>query len=172
MTTPLLFDPLTRRRMRYRTNRLAKAFRLSPEDREDLEQDLIVEILNAMRCHDPAQSSAQTFARRVMDKWYCHTARRIRAERRRSPVFVPLSDAVCRSSDFEDHHSRIAAVDLRLDLEPMLQALPRKFGLLSEQLKILSVEESASEHGVHRGTVYRWVGELRTRLAGAEDLLA
>jgi len=169
---PTNLDSLTQRRIRYRADRLARVFRLSIEDREDLAQDLSFEVIRAMGRHDPARSSAATFSRRVMDRWYKHTARQLRSRRKRSPVFVPLPDRVSQSPDIEDRRANhVAESDLRMDLEPMLQALPRELGELADQLKSKTVAEIADDCGVHRGTGYRRVKQLRELLAPAKSLL-
>ncbi|MCB9838229.1 MAG: sigma-70 family RNA polymerase sigma factor [Phycisphaeraceae bacterium] len=165
-------DPLTRRRIRYRADRLARVFNLTHEDREDLAHDLAAEVLRAMPRHDPERFPAAAFARGVMDHWYKHTARQLRSRRERGPVFVSLHGRSCQSSAFEDRRSsHVASADLRMDLEPLLRALPRELGELAEQLKSKSVAEIADERGVHRGTVYRHVKQLRELLAPAQSLL-
>lgn len=158
---------------RYRADRLARVFSLPAADRDQLAQDLRLELVRALARHDPGVARVETFARGVMDRWYAATARRIRRRREREAGCVSLADLSPQSFALRDHRpDEQRAADLRMDLEPLLDSLPRDLRALAEQLKTKSVAEIAAERGVHRGTVHRLVVRLRERLAPAAELLA
>lgn len=159
-----LLGQQTRARVAFRAARLARVFRLSPEEREDLAQDLWLELVRAMERHDAERAAANAYARGVMDNWYRHTAREIRRRREREFGRVPL-DERRDGPTFVDHRgAHVAAADLRMDLAPALSQLPRELAELAEQLRTKSVAEIAADRGVHRGTVHRAVQQLRAAL--------
>ena len=152
------FTPLTLRRIDFRVARLARVFRLSREDAEDLRQDAWCEVLGAMRRYSAALGTVGAFTRGVLDLWYMRTARSIRA-RARFEQF-PEHDVADPAPD------HVRAADLRMDLEAWLAALPRDERLLAEELKDKTPAEIAESAGVHRGTVYRRLKRLSAHYFG------
>ena len=144
----------------HRSDRLAKIFHLSVDDRADIWQDMALAVLSAMRRYDPALASRDTFAERVVSMQYIKTALRIRRDLEREPESA--SDVIDGVVDPRSERGNPA--DARLDLEAALEVLPRRLHLIAEDLKTKRPGEIAAEMGVHRSTVHRAISQIRTHL--------
>ena len=166
-THPKPLNDLTERRIRYRADRIARIFRLLPDDRDDLLQELYLVVWEALSKYDPDRGSLDAFTRGVMDNWYRQTAREIRRSRERDPGFVPLPDRDAEATAFIDPAARhVEAADIRLDLLPRLDRLPRELAEVALQRGAgLSAREIADERGVHRGTIHRAIQIIRDELS-------
>lgn len=159
-------NDLTERRIRYRADRIARIFRLSLDDRDDLRQELYLVVWEALSKYDPDRGSFDAFTRGVMDNWYRQTARGIRRSRERSPGFVPLPEGDAEASAFIDPAARhVVATDIRLDLVLRLGRLPRHLAEIARQRADMSAREIAEGRGVHRGTIHRAIQVIRDELS-------
>jgi RNA polymerase sigma factor (sigma-70 family) len=158
---------LTRRQMRFRTERLGRLYSLTPDLIDDLRQELAAEIWRALRRFDPAIASRTTFMKGVMDLWYKQKCRQLRREAETLTRVVPLPPLGTEGFDYADPRERgISDADLRIDLAVRIADLPEDlFALARDLLAGKSVPEIAAERGVHRGTVNRLVLRLRAHLA-------
>jgi len=144
----------------HRSDRLAKVFHLSDDDRADIWQDMALAVLSAMRRYNPALASRDTFAERVASMQYIKVALRIRRDLEREPESV--TGAIGAAID--PRSERGNTDDVRLDLEAALAGLPRRLRLIAEDLKTKRPGEIAAEMGVHRSTVHRAIAQIRTHL--------
>ena len=159
-------DRYTLERIEYRVARLTRVFHLSVDDADDLRQSMALELLRALRRFDPTRATRQTFINRVLDLYYRHTARSIRTQRRHeamSPAplsslngWTPLSNDT-RAGERSEADRACEAIDL----ERALATLPRKLRLICEELKHHSPREVAQRLRIHRGSVYRAIGQIR-----------
>lgn len=158
---------LAHRQMAFRAERLARVYRLAPDQVDDLRQELAVEIVRALRRFDPAIASRTTFTRAVMDFWYRQKCKQLSREATARRCVVPLPLLGTESFDYADPDDRgYRDVDLRLDLADRIAVLPQDlFEVARDLLAGKSVPCIAAERGVHRGTVNRLVLRLRTHLA-------
>ncbi len=171
---PERLNPLTERRIRYRADRLARIFRLSLDDRDDLRQELYLVVWAALPKYVPDRGSLDAFTRGVMDNWYRHTAREVRRSRERDPGVVPLPERDTEATAFIDPAARhVEATDIRLDLLPRLARLPRELAEIALQRGAgLSAREIADERGVHRGTIHRAIQVIRDELSHLSPIAA
>ncbi|MFG0243655.1 MAG: RNA polymerase sigma factor [Phycisphaerales bacterium JB054] len=156
-------------RIEYRVARLAQVFRLSADDADDLRQDMALEVWRAMPRFDAEKASEETFINRVLDLYYRHTARSIRTQRRHeamSPAllsamngWVPLTNDT-RAGEQSEADRACEAVDI----ERALATLPRKLRLICEELKHHTPRDVAQRLRMHRGSVYRAIGQIRAHL--------
>lgn len=161
VSRPFEIAPITTQQVRFRVLRLGRVFQLSNADIADLEQDLWLEIVRAMKKFDPNRSLATTFAQRVMELWYCDAARRIRrgrAQRRGRAVRLAAKPLLLRDT------AHLDLFENRLSLEAALLLLTEEQQTLVQRLRVRSVAEIAAEDGVHRGTVYRQLVKVRQLL--------
>lgn len=157
---PFDLPPVTVEQIRYRARRLAEKIPPCTADYEDIVQDLTVEVLHAMPRYDPARGSIGTFTRAVLDNAYRSQLRKAR-RRQELASFTSLDDQfdlADKGSLFED------AADVRIEVAHLLTLLPERQRHLALALMTGSVADYAAEVGVHRGTVYRWLSELRETL--------
>ena len=164
-----LVDEHAIERADYHVARLGNALGLSHHRREDLRQDLLLELCRAAHRYDPTKSSPRTFVSRVLSRAAAHQARCIRNERKngaRTPIllsqlqregrgFAPIAPRWCEPS----------VLDHAIDLERGLAALSREEQQLAAALKTQLPREIAAERGVHRSTVYRDIATMRENLA-------
>ncbi|MBX3378416.1 MAG: sigma-70 family RNA polymerase sigma factor [Phycisphaeraceae bacterium] len=158
---------LTRRQMKFRTERLGRLYTLTTDQVADLWQDLATEIVRALRRFDPAIASRTTFMKGVMNIWYRQKCKQLRREAETLGRVVSLPPLGTEGFDYADSRERgISDVDTRLDLADRIADLPEDlFALVRDLLAGKSVPEIAAERGVHRGTVNRLVLQLRVHLA-------
>ncbi len=171
---PERLSNLTERRIRYRADRIARIFRLSLHDRDDLRQELYLVVWEALSKYDPSRGSLDAFARGVMNNWYRQKAREIRRSRKRDPGFVSLPERDAEATAFIDPAARhVEATDLCLDLLPRLAALPRDLADIALARGTgMSAREIADERGVHRGTIHRAIQVIRDELSVLSPIAA
>ena len=129
----------------------SREFNLS--DRDDIQQDLIVRLLESWPLFDPAKGSATTFISIVVRNTVANLIRRRRLEQR---TFVD-SDAlpVAKEASHEDD------VDLECDVATVLARLPPEDRVLAERLMTSSIREIAAEDDVTVASVRERVERLR-----------
>lgn len=168
---PTLAQPdlpdLTRRQMKFRTERLGRLYTLNADQVADLWQELAAEIVRALRRFDPTIASRTTFMKGVMNLWYRQKCKQLRREAKTLARVVSLPPLGTEGFDYADPRERgIREVDMRLDLADRIVDLPQDlFALARDLLAGKPVPEIAAERGVHRGTVNRLVLRLRAHLA-------
>ena len=169
-------NPYVRNLIRYKSHEVARQFGLGHADREDIEQELLLDILKRSKHYDHTKSSVRTFSDRLVSHRIASMLEERRAQCRDWSLDIslqePLPDgdgetwedimdaggnfgnAVPTSSPEHD------AADLRLDMERLLEVLSpfeRRFCL---RLLTQTVAEIAAETGIPASTLY----DLRYRL--------
>lgn len=164
-----IIDNYAMERVEYQVTRLGRILRLSHHRKEDLRQDLLLELCQAARRFNPDTSSAHTFVSRVVSSAAAHHARCIRNERRngaRSPILLSqLQREGGRFSPVAPRSCEPSAHDLVLDLDHAFSAMNRRRQHLAESLKTNTAAEIAKERGQHRSTVYRDLAAMRVTLS-------
>ncbi len=125
--------------------------RVTPADREDLEQEALVALWMALPHYDASRASVRTFLERVADKRFSSLLRR-----RRSALLIEHLD----SHRFATADG-IPAVQFRVDFERVLAPL----GDPDRALALLLVDHGPTEIsrmlGIARSTVYARIARLR-----------
>ncbi len=132
---------------------LVKSRDFNVSDRDDIEQDLIVRLLESWPQFDPAKGSATTFISTVVRNTVSNLIRRRQRELR---TFVS-SDAlpVVEDSSHED------GVDLKCDVATVLARLSPEDRDLAKRLMVSSVRRIAAEDNESIATVRKRVERLR-----------
>lgn len=168
-TTSSLINTYALDRIDYHVKRLGRGLHLSEHQREDLRQDLTLDLCKAARRYDPSKSSPRTFVSRVLTWAALHRARCIRNERQcaaRSPIHLSQLQRENRGfAPLAPRTSEPSAHDLVLDLRQGFARLSRRQQQTAEALKNQSVAEIAAQHRAHRSTVYRDLGSMRATLS-------
>ena len=169
----------TIRRIRFLASKLSRQNAVPGMDREDLEQDLVLDLLQRIGRHDPARASLETFAEHVIDNRVATLTRpcaRLRAERQMVSIDAPRpssdSDAAIRTSmpdDNLDHrqqrceaHADIEnGLSLRIDIERFVGKLTPALRLCADIMRGGNIAEGASKAGLHRSTIYERLARLR-----------
>jgi RNA polymerase sigma-70 factor (ECF subfamily) len=154
-------------------------------DRDDLEQDMVIDLLRRLPRFDPAKAKRETFIARIVEHQVATILESRKAglrdfrlvlgsldERRNEdaggddgpPV---LDDAAHRRETVAAAERDQDRGDLRRDLERVLAGLPPELRDLCHRLCESTVSEISRETGKPRGTVYESIGKLRGRFEDA-----
>lgn len=162
-----LIDDYVMERIDYRARRLAIQFGLTDEQREDLSQDMVVEVLAAMARFDPAQSNRKTFVSRVLDN-FVKNAIRTEMHRRQRECYnpIPLEDisegyVPVVNDPRGGELSEVEQVDMKMDFEEILSWMPQRLQRICKLLTEYSVAETAEKLGVNRTAIYRHIPEIQ-----------
>ena len=166
--------------IKYKARQLIRQAGFTASDRDDLEQELILDLLRRRPKYNPKRAQFNTFIARVVEH---RVASLIEAQKagirdyRRCPFSLNdrFEDAEGRSVermetiDQEDYLLRTGAQSrpsdelsaLALDVAAVLEALPPELRELCRRLKAESVTEISRDTGVPRGTIYESIKKLR-----------
>ena len=166
-----LIDDYARGRIEYRVIHLSKTFHLDEPDKDDLRQDMMIELLKAGDRFDSAIAGQKTFINRVLDTFYQRYLRR-RRQRSRHNVFQPIGyDDVAvgfipeRTNESET--SEQERTELRLDIETILQQMPPRLKDICTNLMEYSPSETAKRLNISPSTVTRSVPRIREYFVAA-----
>ena len=164
--------------IRHKARQLARKPGFSPSDREDIEHELLIAILERWPAFDSSRASARTFVARIIENKAASLIRACQAAKRGVRQCTPLNgDAANGACDFDEEqvrarrgiHARtvLEAVSLRLDVASVLADLPDDLRRLCERLLRESVSAAARSSGQHRTTLYRAINDVRQRFTDA-----
>lgn len=172
-----LTDPTTRisRNIRIRAARLARSGTVPGLDAEDIEQELRLDLIRRAQNFDPAKSSFDTFADRIVANRVATLASAtaaMRAERAMLCIDAPvgdddggltLSDVLPEAAALDpvDEFSLAHSPGLRGDVGRLLAALCPATRQVAMAVSQLSISEAARALGVHRSTIYERLGRIR-----------
>jgi len=161
-------------------------------DRKDLEQEMKLRIWQRLSSFDPDKSHWNAFVVTVVERHAATILQRARRHKRFNGE-TPIS----LSELSEDHDGELVELgdlvgiehlenttgrwvdrfenqaDLKISVDELLPALPKKLRRLCELLETCNVQESAARMGVHRTTAFRMLREVREifSVSGFEDFL-
>jgi hypothetical protein len=170
-----LFDVYIVKRITYQANQLAKHLGLDDDRRDDIEQDMRLELLQAKARFNRARTQWHTFASRVLDLYVKHFIRDEMLQRKHEPCPLPDDECSCDSDEGDSHveyreefafTENFDEVALRVDTEEMLSQLPSKLREACELLMFLSPPEAARVLGIHRNSIYRIIANIRMHFLG------
>jgi DNA-directed RNA polymerase specialized sigma24 family protein len=148
-------DPTIAAIVRRKACRLVGRAGLQAQDREDIEQQLVVHILEQLDRFDPARGEWPAFVQRLVERFGRNLVRSLRAAKRRGPPLAPLPD--------EGPGRDPAATAAALDLAAALAKLPEDLRAVAELLTTETVSDAARILGHARSTVHARIRELRSR---------
>lgn len=171
------------RLIRFRAGQLVGRYGFTRDDREDLEQDLRLDLLRRQAKFDSGRASLNTFVARVVDHAVATIIERQVAACRDGRLTRVFSDCVpeCdegEATSFEDRFDAAAylrltgradpdsaeSIDLHLDFERALSSMPANLQELCQRLVTSSISEISNETGIPRATLYGRVKEIRAHL--------
>jgi RNA polymerase sigma-70 factor (ECF subfamily) len=159
--------------------RLVRRLRVPVHEREDLRQDLLVDLISRLKSFDPARGTLGAFVGTVIAHQATRLAARIRRDR---GLFAPVSlddplagtdgdtlgDTIPESSGYAALMGQttdgFAAVERRLDLDRALGMLDRSDLALCARLIHQTPTELSDDGLGSRASLYRQVHEIRLRL--------
>jgi RNA polymerase sigma factor (sigma-70 family) len=146
---------------------LVKQLRLPPNDCEDLQQNMFIELAKAQKRFTPEKASVHTFASRVLDCFCKYFTRREAARRRRGFIEKPCSDL---GPDFSLDKFAVG-IDLVTDLissanvarlHRVVAGLPEDLRQLCEGLMLETDKKAVAKAlGIGRSSLYRRLARIR-----------
>jgi RNA polymerase sigma-70 factor (ECF subfamily) len=182
-------DDYAVRIIKHKARQLIGRYGLTIFDREDLEQELMIDLLQRMRHFNPAKAKKSTFMARIVER-HIATLLEARHARCRDWRMCRVSLNTPHVNDRGDTREMIDRVDsegtlrpcqpdtregeinnLRMDVARVLDTLPEDLRDLCERLRESNMAEIARETGVARTTLYDKLTRIRTafRQAGLDD---
>ncbi|TWU61944.1 sigma-70 family RNA polymerase sigma factor [Crateriforma conspicua] len=180
-----LEDTFTRRLVQRKANQLIGKYGYTEIDRDDLQQDMYLRVLQSLRSYDPDEGHQNKFITAVVERYVANIVRDRCAEKRCDADTVllstPLSQADGESirvthtlsgSSNDRHTGRSRRTDteisqLRLDIQAVIDELPADWQQIVELRKSFSITEIAEQIGVARTTISARFQKIRERFAEA-----
>jgi DNA-directed RNA polymerase specialized sigma24 family protein len=177
------FHGLDMRIARARAYALIGSWGFTPEDREDIQQEILLEQWIAMKKYDHSRGSERTFLNRLTDnKVASMVAYRRAACREREyralqldPILEgkPIASSSpgrvkkflfgdnCEIAWQRGSRPTIDLLNLRIDVGRVLGCLPEHFQCIAHVLQFEKPSEAAKRLNVSRGTIYRAIKVLK-----------
>jgi len=135
------------------------------QDRQDLEQELVLRLLQSLEMFDPEQAHPNVFITTVIERAVAMILRKRRAKKRDGGVVCSLDQRQTKEGKspepIDPRPSDQDTFDLASDLAEVLARLPDDLRALAERLKSQSLSQAARDLGVPRSTLQRQVQRLR-----------
>jgi RNA polymerase sigma-70 factor (ECF subfamily) len=177
--------------IRHKVRQLVGKTRFTEDDRPDLEQELIIDLLLRMRYFNPAKAKKTTFMARIVERRIATILEARFAQCRdwrlcQISLNEPLDNGEGDTAewiDFLDSEGSLIseireprahlAYEIRMDLNRAMVSLPEELRDLYERLRRNTMAEIARDIGIPRSTLYDRLSKLRNafREAGLEDYL-
>jgi RNA polymerase sigma factor (sigma-70 family) len=152
---------IIRRKVRLLVNRAG----FTKQDRQDLEQELVLRLLQSLDLFDPEQAHPNVYITTVIERAVAMILRERRAKKRDSGVVRSLDQGQTKDGKspepVDPRPNDQEVFDLAGDLAEVLARLPNDLRALAERLKSQSVSQAARELGVPRTTLQRQIQRLR-----------
>ncbi|MEX0641134.1 MAG: sigma-70 family RNA polymerase sigma factor [Pirellulales bacterium] len=168
LTPDELIDDYVLKRIEFRAKQLAIQFRLSDDRRDDLQQEMVVELLKASARFDQTGSASwHTYACRVLDlsvKKLIQIECRMRQREAGRPMGFSKSPDGCPSAVNNPAHEgedELAQLEMKLDIDLVMSRMPARLRQVCELLKKHSPTEAAEVMGIHRNSIYRLIAQAR-----------
>lgn len=144
---------ITTRQIDYRVDRFRRAYGLNYDAADDLRQDFLVKVLDAIGDYDETRASPTTFAKSVIQLFYCWC---VRQHHRKRPTVSSLDALLLDDSNgYQGPATDARDIDGLLDLRRILDRLPDDQRELATDWVVRTATEIAEAHGVHPGTIRR-----------------
>jgi len=178
--------------IRYKARQLVGRVGFTESDREDLEQEMVLDLLRRLPKFDPKRAGRNTFIARIVEHKVATIIEAQKAGMRdyrlcSCSLNDRLEDEEGRSIermetlDQEDYLRRTGKLsrpmselrNLSIDLRSAVQTLPPELRELCKRLQTESVTEISRDTGIPRGTIYESIKKLRAIFedAGLKDYL-
>jgi RNA polymerase sigma-70 factor, ECF subfamily len=163
-----------------KVNQLIACARIKEQERDDLEQDLLVRVLQSLPSFDPAKGYRNKFIKTVIEHYVFNFFRNKWAAKRDPRRVRSLSAKISIGEDEEKcersqvvsqrelnnrrhYHPRSdeELAQLKLDVDEVIATVPEGMQELADLLKTMNNSEIAREKGIPRTTVQERVRHLR-----------
>jgi RNA polymerase sigma-70 factor (ECF subfamily) len=167
--------------IRSKAKQLVGRYGFTASDREDIEQELMLDLFRRLPRFDPKRAKRKTFINRVVEHAVARLVERQKAEMRdyrrnggslSVEVDTPEGDRVERADLIEAEAYRPGRSDeevclLELDIQAIVADLPGDLHVLAVRLRTQTVAELARELGIPRTVLYDRITKLRRSFGNA-----
>ncbi|MBE7461918.1 MAG: sigma-70 family RNA polymerase sigma factor [Planctomycetes bacterium] len=153
---------------------MAYFIRLSPDEVDDLQQDLLLDLWKRWPRFDPRRSSSDRFIRRVLRNQIAHFLKRRKSSKSRWRRGIqPLDEVVATDNDEPLKRSDTHAdprdptgrgAERNLENAETISRLPPKLKRLCELLGRMSISEAAVVLHTDRANIYRDLSAVKRKL--------
>lgn len=184
-------DRFTRGIVRRKVKQLIGRAGFTKQDREDLEQDIFVRVLQSLPAFDPERAHQNAFITTVIERYVANILRNKQAAKRDHRrvcslnVMIQVTEEgpteLAQTIGERELDARLGRqrrtdeelVELAIDLADVTAAFPESWRTLLELRKTLTMSEAATEMDVPRTTLNNWMRHIRKRFekAGMRDYL-
>ncbi|MHB1001437.1 MAG: sigma-70 family RNA polymerase sigma factor [Armatimonadota bacterium] len=164
--------------VKHKAYTLSNQFGFSPEDREDLEQDMALQLLSALQSYNPKKGTLSTFADRVIRHWTSELIRSRSTMKRDYTKITCSFDDLCSAEDGEYETLAdiigtddiapenitlgcIDGIELKADIDRVIDRLPENLRDLCISLKTQDVADYCEATGIPRSTAESRLRKLR-----------
>jgi RNA polymerase sigma factor (sigma-70 family) len=182
--TPIWLDPGVWGIIRSSSHALVGSYGFTYDDREDIQQEIALEVHRRMTWFDPGRSGPRTFVRRVAVNRIADLIAERQASCRDHRLCRRSVDEPVGQDGFERLGDTLAAdeteslagrqsltwgqrSELRADVNTAISLLPSELAAVARLLTSVSVVEAARRLSLARVTVYRRIGRIRKVFAAA-----
>lgn len=159
-------EDYVRDRVAYRVERLADKCHLDESQQDDLSQDFLLMVVQAIPRYDAARAKWKTFVCRVLNRRYRHILRGLMATENGAPAEVGFDDL---GDDAEEavldptttSGDSNADDDLRIDMAAAISAMPERLQLIARLLMVHSPSEVARILGTSPAAITRAIARIR-----------
>lgn len=136
-----------------------------PSDREDVEQELLLEIVVRWPCFDPRKANREAFVEQIVRNKICkmlRDRRRLKRDTRREVPFDARVHAVAQSD------AAIESLCLRIDVGSVLPNMPQHLRDACDELRRESLAAAARRIGMPWSTLAHHLDQVRAAFRRAE----
>ncbi len=172
-------DEYARKCITNKARQLIGKYGFTESDREDIEQELVVDLLQRLPKFDPSRAKRNTFIVRLIEHKvadiieYRKAAKRDYRKRRNGVDLDLIDGDDYRVRMGRTSRSALELVDLVADLEAAEKKLPENLREFSDRLRTETILEISHATGIPRTTLYESIEKLRRHFeqAGLRDYL-
>jgi len=185
-------DEYAVRIIKFKARQLVGLVGLTESDREDLEQEMILDLLQRLPKYNPDRAQRNTFIARVVEHKIASIIEARKAGLRNYRLCnCSLNECIedeegfsverMETIDQEDYlrmtgglsHPFSELRDLSVDVRQAIKKLPPELRELCRRLNVNTITELSRDTGIPRGTIYESIKKLRSILedAGLKDYL-
>ncbi len=155
-------DPIIAALIRIKAAQIARSKAGPTVSREDIAQDLVVDLLVRRQKYNPALANPLAFARMIIDRAVGNIGRALRARKRHPPALPEESMESCIDRRQEEAD---AERDLVIDVREATAQLPDELQDVAELRSTGTVVEVARKLGLSRATVHKRITRMRKPFA-------
>lgn len=178
-------DPYAIKCIRYNALKLARGRYFFPDELEDIEQELMIDLLLKLPSYNPTKSSKHTFINTVVKNYAVDLIRNITLQKSNGGIkLYSLYNCVGKTEEYEDvllidtlpnganfygFHDIQCEIDVEttIDVQKIVQRMPATLGDLCALLQSMTITEISQITGIAYWVIYKQVNRIRKAFISA-----